>query len=397
MTSPVAGHVARVFLYPTETFVWNQIRTLERYEPVVFCHHEQPSFGRSFEVVSLQAVASRTARAIDAVAYRARHLPAASAAALAREVERRAPDVLHFHYLVDARFFLAMKKRLDVPSVVSAYGYDVSHFPRSFGGLGTRYLKPLFDEIDCFLAMSEDMARDLTTLGCPPEKIKVHYYGTDTDRFENPDRVYDDKDVVDVLVVGTLEPKKAQDRVLQALRDWESRSSAPRSFRVRLVGDGPLREKLERMTRELGWEDRVTFLGHIPHEDPRLVEEYARADVFTLPSVTIAGDKEGIPGTIVEAMASGLPVVSTYHAGIPAVIEHERTGLLVEEADLEGLGRALGRVIEERALRERLGTKAREVSRERLRLHSRTRDLERIYDSVVGRRTRSGSVRRPRR
>jgi colanic acid/amylovoran biosynthesis glycosyltransferase len=395
VTEPVVGHVARNFLAPTETFVWNQVRTLERYRPVAFCRRRTDSFDYPFEVVSARDVLPPALRVADDLAYAARWLVPPAAAALARAALERSVALLHFHYLVDARFFLGMKRRLDVPSVVSGYGYDVSHFPRSFRGLGARYLAPLFEEIDCFLAMSDDMAADMVALGCPREKVVVHYYGTDTDRFDNPHRRYEDKDVVDVLMCGTLEPKKAQDRVLLALRRWEATAGrdAP-GFRVTFVGDGPLRGELERITRELGWDQRVTFLGHVPHEDPSLEEAYARADVFALPSVTIAGDKEGIPGTIVEAMASGLPVVSTYHAGIPAVVENGRSGLLVDEEDLDGLGNALGRLIADTSLREALGTRARADAAARLRLQGRTPQLESIYDSLLARRRSGRSARR---
>jgi colanic acid/amylovoran biosynthesis glycosyltransferase len=102
-----------------------------------------------------------------------------------------------------------------------------------------------------------------------------------------------------------------------------------------------------------------------------------------LPSLTIAGDKEGIPGSVVEAMACGLPVVSTYHAGVPEMIHDGEDGLLVEELDLAGLAAALGRLIEDRSLRERLGRAAAETAAGKGRLAGRTRDLELIYDRLV--------------
>lgn len=386
MTDPRAGHFLRVFLSRTETFVWNQMRTLARYRPTAFCHHQSPSFDVPFEVVAVQDRLQGAARRWDELSYRTmRRLPRSSARLLASEVTARGIDVLHFHYLVDARFFMSVKKRTGLPAVVSGYGYDVSMFPQSMRGFGRRYLAPVFDAMDCFLAMSDDMRRDLVSLGCPEDKVVVHYYGTETERFRHPGRVYDDPDEVRVLMCGTLEPKKAQDRVLRALADWERRHPGGRRFTVTFAGDGPLRPELERIVRELGWEQRVTFLGHVPHEDDRLVDAYRSADVFTLPSVTIRGDKEGIPGTIVEAMAAGLPVVATYHAGIPAVVEDEVTGLLVEEDDLGGLGDALGRLLEDRNLRERLGRAAAATAHERLRLESKTPLLEEVYDRLRSR------------
>lgn len=380
------AHVARAFLAPTETFIGNQIATLERYRPVVLCHHRLPNSSYFFpSTYDVEVLLPPPLGMIDRWCYRfARRLPDWSAQAIARQATLEGARLLHFHYLVDARFFLALKRLTDLPCVVSAYGYDVSSFPRWRWGYGRRFLQPIFGELDLFLAMSEDMRRDLIRIGCPEEKIICHYYGTDTDRFAFPGRRYEDREVVNVLMCGTLEPKKAQDRVLQALHRWASGADPRHAFRVTFMGDGPLRPRLESLVREYGWQGRVRFLGHVPYGSERLIEEYRRADIFALPSVTIDGDKEGIPGTVVEALASGLPVVATFHAGIPEMITTEVDGLLVEEPDLEGLARALGRLIEDRALRERLGRAAVRTAVSRGRLQSRTPELERIYDRLIG-------------
>ena len=382
---PTVAHAIRTFLSPTETFVGNQIMTLQRYRAVVCCHQRRSNSPFSVaDMCCLQEALPPIPRLVDAIHYRAaRHLPKASATKVADYLKTQSVDLIHFHYLVDARYFLAVKHLTSLPSVVSVYGYDISSFPRIGWGYGARYLKPIFRDLDCFIAMSEDMRCDLVKLGCPEDKIVVHYHGIDTDRFAYPERTYSDPATLDILMCGTLEPKKAQDRVLQALRLWELRKRTPQPFHVTFMGDGPLRANLEKLVAAYGWQHRVRFLGHVSHHDPRLVEEYRQADIFTLPSVTLAGDKEGIPGSLIEAMACGLPVVSTFHAGIPEVISHEQDGLLVEEFDLAGLSAALERVIEERPLRERLGRAAAHTAATRCRLLSRTPHLERIYDRVV--------------
>jgi colanic acid/amylovoran biosynthesis glycosyltransferase len=379
------AHVKRSFLSPTETFVSNQITTLKRYRAVVFCHHCVRNASCPLaDVYCIQELLPPLLRLVDHISYHAaRRLPCFSTRLIAEQARAEAVRLLHFHYLVDARYFLALKRLTQLPAVVSVYGYDVSSFPRILWGYGRRYLQPIFREMDCFMAMSQDMRRDLIQIGCPEHKIVVHYHGSDTDRLAYPERAYPEKRVVDILICGTLEPKKAQDRALEALHLWEQCGQSQYSFRVTLMGDGPLRPSLESLVRDYSWQERVRFLGHVPYHDPRLVEEYRQADIFALPSITIGGDKEGIPGTIVEAMACGLPVVSTYHAGIPEVITNEENGLLVEEHDLDGLSQALGRLIESRELRERLGRAAVQTAASRCRLWSRTPELERIYDRLL--------------
>lgn len=384
---PTVAHVVRGFLAPTETFISNQIRTLTRYRPLVLCHHRRPGLAHTF--ADVYAVADELppwSRTVDRLMYRGlRRLPAASAQLLAAQARAQDARLLHIHYLVDARFFLALKRLTRLPVVVSGYGYDVSSFPRAAWGYGRRYLQPIFDELDCFIAMSHDMRRDLMRLGCPEHKIVVHYYGTDTDRFIYSDRTYRDTPSVKILMCGTLEPKKAQDRVLQALRLWEQRTPGGPSFQVTFMGNGPLRPRLEKLVTNYGWRDRVRFLGHVPYDSERLVAEYRAADIFTLPSVTLGEDKEGIPGTLIEAMAAGLPVVSTYHAGIPEIVTDGVDGLLVAEQDLDGLSNALGHLIQSRSLRERLGRAAAHTAHVHCRLLAKTPELERIYDGLVGR------------
>ncbi len=384
---PVVAHLKRTPPAPTETFVTNQIRTIAGFR-VAPCYHHQAGHSPNPDdsAFVLSRALTGAAAVVDRVSHRTiRRLPMSSARCLAQRLCDDGADLLHFHYLVDARFFLEVKRLTGLPGIVSAYGYDVSSFPRTLFGLGRRYLEPLFREMELFLAMSEDMRRDLAALGCPPEKILVHYYGTDTRRFTVAARDYSTNRLLTVLACGTLESKKAQDLVLHALHLAESEGWMRSPFRVVLVGDGPMRGDLERQVARYHWQDRVVFAGHISHESERLVQEYAQADVFSLPSITVKGDKEGIPGTIVEAMAAGLPVVSTRHAGIPEIIRSGEDGLLVDERDVVGMARAFGELSSGSDLRARLGRAAAERAARDLDLLVGTRRLEGIYRSVFGR------------
>ena len=384
-SKPTVAHVKRTFLEATETFVGNQICSLEHYRSVVLCHHRigQPAFPAA-AVHAATDLLGRRERLVDRISYGAMRRPSAAAtAALAGRAAAESAKLLHLHYLVDARFFLDLKRRLGLPAVVSVYGYDVSSFPKRLGGYGARYVRPIWSEMDLFVAMSEDMKRDLISLGCPEERIVVHFYGTPTARFAFPDRSYTQPEVVQILTCGTLERKKAQHLVLEALhRASVADPDLPR-FHLTLIGGGPMRAELERRVADYGWRDRVSFAGHVPHDDPRLVEAYRHADIFTLPSQTMPnGDKEGIPTVLAEAMAAGLPCVTTFHAGIPELVIPDRCGLVVRERDVAALAGAFSRLLREPELRDRLGRAAVSDARQRADLSARSANLERIYERV---------------
>jgi len=148
--------------------------------------------------------------------------------------------------------------------------------------------------------------------------------------------------------------------LLEACRILAERGIA---FECQIVGDGPLRDVLAARILRLDLGSRVSLLGALPHET--VLDRYREATVFALPCVTGPdGDRDGIPNVILEAMAMGLPVVSTRHSGIPEAVEDGASGLLVPPGDEEALAQALVRLIDDPPLRERLGRRGRERVRE---------------------------------
>jgi colanic acid/amylovoran biosynthesis glycosyltransferase len=374
------GHAMRAYLAPTETFVHNQIIALRRYRPVVVAHHRRPETEAELRdgVIACDALPlprSLIARGGYRVARVA--LPPAMNL-LSRHLREQDARLLHFHYLTDARFLLGLAKRAGLPAIASAYGWDVTLFPRRHMGLGLRYLRPAFDALECVLVMSEDMRDDLVALGFPAAKVEVHYHGSPTPRFRHPQRSYEKDGPLTVLCAARLEPIKGQHFALAALKRLERRGRE--DFRVVFVGDGSTRRGLERTVARLGWAERVTFTGHVPHASEALVKHFRDADIFVHPSLTTRGVKEGIPGTIVEAMASGLPVIATHHGGIPSVIESGQHGLLVDEHDVDRLASAFETLFADSAYRERIGRAAADRAARELDLNVRTAALERIYD-----------------
>ncbi|MBC7171107.1 MAG: glycosyltransferase family 4 protein, partial [Polyangiaceae bacterium] len=147
-----------------------------------------------------------------------------------------------------------------------------------------------------------------------------------------------------ILHVGQLSPEKGQLGLLDAFRAVLDEGI---DAELRIVGDGPLRAELERHAFVLGLGDRCTFLGRC--SEGAVLEHMADADVFAMASFM-----EGLPVVLMEAMAVGLPVVAPSVAGIPELVEPERTGLLFPTGDFEALGRSLVRLCSDAALRELL-------------------------------------------
>jgi glycosyltransferase involved in cell wall biosynthesis len=134
-------------------------------------------------------------------------------------------------------------------------------------------------------------------------------------------------------------------------------------FGCEIVGDGPLRASLATRIAELQLGSQVRLTGALVHD--AVIDRYRQATVFALPCVTGAdGDRDGIPNVILEAMAMGLPVVSTRHSGIPEAVQDGRSGLLVPTGDPQALADAIAHLIEDQVLRDRLGRRGRQRVKE---------------------------------
>lgn len=365
-------HFERKFTSKTETFIVNQVNTIKNYNVVVATLQSTNLLPCNKKII--------TPENYDFLTKTGKFISKKTVDDLKSQIDEYKIDLIHTHYLSDALVFHRLTKNFRVPKICSGYGYDVSSFPNKFFGIIKRLYKLIFKEYDFFIAMSPDMKDDLIKLGCPENKILVHYYGTDIKRFFNEKRNYNSKDKLTILSVGTIEEKKAQHLVIEALAKLKLTN-----LYYLIVGDGYNLEKCKKLAFELGLEDNIIFKGFVSYNSTELIDIYKSADIFTLPSITLSDyDKEGIPGTIVEAMASGLPVISTYHAGIPYIIENEKEGLLVKERDVDGLASAILRLVKDENLREFLGRNAQKKAIEELDLYKGTERLEKIYEEIIG-------------
>jgi glycosyltransferase involved in cell wall biosynthesis len=171
---------------------------------------------------------------------------------------------------------------------------------------------------------------------------------------EPPER--DWSGVVELLTVGRIDPEKNPFLVLDTLAELER--VRPGRYRLRWAGVGPLAEQVQRRAEELGIEDRVTLLGYVPM--PGLLEIYRSAHIFVHVSLT-----EGVPQVLVEALASGIPVVATDVGGVATGLSGGEAGLLVPPADRDALTRAVLRLTDDAALRAGFAARGLELARAR--------------------------------
>ena len=223
---------------------------------------------------------------------------------------------------------------LDGPLYTVFHGYDLSRHS-VLARHGGDYQR-LFASGERMLPISTLWESKLQALGCKPEKIQVHRMGVDLDsfRFQPPKDTTPSKErPLRVVCVARLVEKKGVIYLCQAVAQL-AQSRIPVELEV--IGDGPLQQELEQFVAGQDLGRRIAIRGR---RDKAYVQAaLGRADVFALPSVTAAdGDQEGIPVSLMEAMASGVPCLSTVHSGIPELIDDGRSGWLVPERDVAAL------------------------------------------------------------
>ncbi|WP_273566611.1 glycosyltransferase [Maribacter halichondriae] len=350
-------HLERKFTSPTETFIVNQINAIDAFDHSVF---------------TIQYLGSLEANAkiyapLKMLSFGTKVLRKSHKKYFENEFHKIVPQLIHGHYLTDAAVFLPFTKNKNIPKICSAYGYDVSVIPQKIGPFAKSYYKRIFDEYDLILPMTEEMKKDLVELGCPENKLHIHYHGIDTKKFEM-ERDYElSNGVLNLLTIASLLPVKGHMSVLKALKKLVT-DEPNIKIKYHLVGEGSHKQELTHFIESNGLSNLVHFYGPLKH-GPEFNEKLKNADIFVHPSITTKqNDKEGIPGAVVEAMASGLPVISTWHGGIPSVISDGTTGFLVKEHDSHDIADKITMLQKDMGLRKRIGENAKKHARKNLDL-----------------------------
>jgi len=222
-------------------------------------------------------------------------------------------------------------KLLKKPYVVYGRGSEV-YLPWQFKEPISRLV---LKDTDAAIALTEDMrivmqgicSRDVYVI---PNGVDWHRFeGVAGDRLRSKLQIEEDEKVI--IFVGTLRPVKGVKYLIQAMNIIRQEDA---KVRLLLVGDGEEKQSLERLVKELGLEEAVKFVGEVPNE--KVPQYMVASDILVLPSLS-----EGFPNVLLEAMASGLPIVATNVDGVPEIISHDENGLLVEPGDSHQLAEAI--------------------------------------------------------
>lgn len=362
------------WLPASETFIRNQVDSYRRWSP------------SSLGGVSYDSGLVRTG---DAVLFGPGSLDKLAslwfrATGSSRRVERAIvharPHIIHAHFAPDAVKMMRCARRRGLPLVVTLHGYDVTSAPRRRGIRGVRYrvrLRKLFRTATAYVAVSDHIAEQALAWGADPSRLHVIKLGVPA----RPAPVASRTDG-EIVAVGRLVEKKGIDDLLRAIACLPDDLRA--TVKLRIFGDGPMRDELATLATEL--DVRVAWEGQVAPD--RIEAALSGCALVVVPSRTARnGDAEGLPTVVFESARAGTPVVAFDHAGIGEAIDHGETGILVPERDVQGLSRAIERLLTNDEVRIRMGQRSRARYEADFDMDRQTALLENLYDQITGRST----------
>lgn len=365
-------HIKTPYYLPlSETFIYNYLRNIGNYFNYILCHEV-----RNEEVFPLEA---------EKILFKSALTTREFSIFLRELKDKYNLRIIHAHFGHVAAETVEASKAAGLPLIASFYGKDASTY------LQDPFWKDRFRELFVYAekitALSANMRQALVKAGCPAEKIEIVHLGVDLQDYHFKARKLFPQESLKLLGVGRLVEKKGFDDAIRAI------AIAVKEIKceLRIIGEGEEEAKLRKLAKELGVEKQVHFLGGQPVQ--YVIEEMSVCHLFIAPSKTGSdGDMEGTPTVLMEAQACGIPVISTFHAGIPETVENNITGILVEEGNTGALAEAIFRMACEWERWEEMGRAGRRKVEAEFNAKTETGKLEKLYD-VLTKRVNSGTVR----
>ena len=302
------------------------------------------------------------------------------AVATAEHLRGQGIELLHTHFAwLSGAATWVTARLLGLPFTVTTHAYDI--YAKS------ELLDLVVTQADHVFTISEYNRNVIEEkCNCTPGHVSVLRCGIRYDKMKTGaqvDRARADSSSIRIMSVGSLNDKKGHDYLIEACALLAKREL---SLTCSIFGDGRRYDELQSKIVDLGIEKQVHLLGPKPQEE--IVDAFHQHDIFVLAAVVAAnGDRDGIPVVLMEAGAFGLPLISTNVSGIPELVQHERTGLIVPERDPSALADAIQRLATDPALRRRLGERASALVHEEYEIDHNAESFTRSIESVLADRT----------
>jgi colanic acid/amylovoran biosynthesis glycosyltransferase len=389
LSRPTVASYCTTFLKPEMLHIYRQITGLQRYDTFVICKERQsvdlypmpvggvelaPGVSSNF----LRRFWLKYIRREPPIVYRGEY------GVLANLLARRDADLMHVYFGHTGVHLLPFIQRWPKPVVVSFHGMDVQ--TRTHDPSYEVKLRELLQAATLVLARSQSLLDRLHELGCPEEKVRMNRTGIPLDLYPEIPREIPKDGAWHFVQACRLIEKKGLDDALHAFAQF---SKVHPEARFTIAGEGPLRDATEALSKELGVGDKVRFAGFL--KGAELSELYHQAHVFIHPSrMTSDQNQEGVPNSMLEAMATGLPVIATLHGGIPEAVRDGVTGFLSTERDRDGLYQSMMTLTRGESVWGTMGTAAAADVRKNFESKAQIANLEAAYDEA---RQRGGVTR----
>lgn len=260
--------------------------------------------------------------------------------------------------------------------IVAFRGWDISWYIKENGD---RVYEQLFKQANFFLTNCNFFRNRAVSLGCQPEKIVVHGSGIDINKFRFKSRQFPADGVLRLVTTGRLIEKKGIEYAILAVANLIKHYPL---VQYNIIGDGCLREELELLIKKLGITAKVKLLGWRQQEE--IIAMLDGSHIFIAPCVTAQDGNQDAPvNTLKEAMAMGLPVISTWHGGIPELIKDGVSGLLVAERDAIAIAKKIDYLLNNPEIWQYLGKNARNFVESHYDINQLNDELVEIYRKVV--------------
>ncbi|MEL6580958.1 MAG: glycosyltransferase [Cyanobacteria bacterium J06621_12] len=260
--------------------------------------------------------------------------------------------------------------------IVGFRGWDISWYIKENG---ESVYQELFATADFFVTNCNFFRDRALKIGCNPDKIAVLGSGIDCDKFVFQPRQIPDDGIVRLATTGRLIEKKGIEYAIRAVAILAEQYP---QIEYNIIGDGYLKADLQQLIRELGLEDKVNLLGW--RQQQEIINILNLSQIFLAPCVTAKDGNQDAPvNTLKEAMAMGLPVISTYHGGIPELVQSGSSGYLVAEKDAQAIANRLQHLIANPQLWQDLGSNGSQFVREHYDINRLNDDLVEIYQRTI--------------